>query len=311
MPIGELLDRSPLKRSERPSEGQGKVSDRPRRPAPFVPLLRFGFAARPCARCAPVGGSRALRAALSAPGGPGLPGRVAVRRAACTLARWGRSWLLGLPLCAWRSASLPPLESGCRFLRFAARWARWLSALSGGARHRGRLHYGLRAPLAPAALCGALPGLRSRAAAFVSWRRRALRPAPRSARGRCFGRVGGVLRSVGAAARPLPPARRGAPPPFPRRALAGALCGILTRGAGGSLWAPACGASLRAVPAPCLAACSVGGSAVLRGLRPLPRRVRARCAARPRRLVAALRALPLAAARYWWRRGASCCPAPR
>jgi len=52
--------------------------------------------------------------------------------------------------------------------------------------------------------------------------------------------------------------------------------------------------------APCLAARWAGGSArcaLLRALRALPRRVRARFAARPRRLVAALRAAPSCAAR--------------
>ena len=131
-----------------------------------------------------------------------------------------------------------------------------------------------------------------------SWWRRALRPAPCSACGHCFGRVGGVGRSSARRLAPFPPRGAFAPPPFPRRALFGPPMRYFFAGG----WGFALGPRLRRVVA--------GGARALprrllcgrlrlrlRGLRPLPRPVRPRCAGRPGRLVAALRALSLAASR--------------
>ena len=156
---------------------------------------------------------------------------------------------------------------------------------------------------AHAAFCSRIPPARA-AYAGALWPHCAVRcslvlPAARASpcallRGfRCSGRVGGVGRSFVAAARPFSPRRRlRLLPPFSPSGAGAPPVRNFIRGDKGFALGPA-SRSLRAVPAPCFAACSVGGSAVLRGLRPLPRRVRARCAARPRRLVASLRSLPL------------------
>ena len=120
--------------------------------------------------------------------------------------------------------------------------------------------------------------------------RRALRPAPWLGARRCFGRVGGVARPVGrGGSPPSPPASPAAPAPPAPVAPVGALCGILSGGAGGSLWAllpPV--AVVAAGAAPCRAA-------------PGCWRLRSRCAPSGPCRAGCAPAAPVAPV-VWWRR---------
>ena len=132
------------------------------------------------------------------------------------------------------------------------------------------------------------------------------------ARGPC--RVGAGWRPFARRLAPFPPsgAQEGAFPLFPRRALKGALCGRFNWGDKGFAQGPRAQgrASLRAGPAPCHAARSVGVSASgCAASGPCWRPVRPRCAVRPGRLVCAARILQRCALLAMI--GASSCPTPQ
>lgn len=206
-------------RSERPSGGHTKQSDRQRRPAPFGPPL----AARPGARsgglvCAP---GRLLLRPLSAPGGTWLlsAGPFAARpiRASARGRTGSLASCLRLPF---------PCRCPCRQSKAVAASCASRRAGRGGFGPVGRRPAPLsfrRLARPTRARCVVLrPGVGSAEnSCSRSWWRRALRPAPCSARGHCFGRVGGVGRSSARRLAPFPPRGAFAPPPFPRRALFG------------------------------------------------------------------------------------------
>ena len=189
-------------RSERPSEGVEEQSDRQRRPAPFGPPVKRA--------------SRCLRLHAAQPSAaPGTDCRAALSPPVCT-------WLLSL----WPFAARP--------LRASARGRSWLlGPLLAAVRRAGTAASALRAahgarPARPrcgvATPCSIVPSVRPCASSWRRARAALLRP-----RCRCpwpQSRRRGVA-SSSAAARPFSPQRRArrSCPPFPRRALAGALCG--------------------------------------------------------------------------------------